>query len=163
MKQRLLLIGLFIAPFYFIACNKQTCITPGIVFELSLGVNPDTIMNVVQYRKNGNFSDSVGSFKNSPLYAGPVGTTMMMFPAAAYTNNAYYDYDWIMTLVPSGKVYKISNLSHGNAKRNMGMGEVKDACVNTISCNVNGKGYKVNESNSTSNNLQSANVFIPIQ
>lgn len=161
MKKEILLKVIAIAPFCFLACSKMTCITPSIFFGLSSVDSADTQTNFVQYRKGGSFADSLKSFNNNPLLSGTGIMKTMVFPQQGAD---IYDYDWKVTLIPSGRTYKITKLAHGNSSKNViGLGGDWESCVNSVSCNVNGKDYTVKEKNSTGSSAQSAEVHIEIQ
>ncbi len=160
MKRTIVVLALVAVSSYFFSCSRVRCLTPIPYMEfVSDSSIPDTGANVVAYKKGGNFTDMVNSYNNTPLVTQYSPTTKYL-DFGVSGNNPYdiYDYDWIITLIPSGKVYKLTNFAHGNSSyRNYG--EVRDNCVNSVSCTVNGSPYKINP---PSTNSSSANTPLQI-
>src|ERR1035441_9097447 len=96
------------------SCGKVSCLTAAVEINLvsDTGAIPDTMANIVEYSKGNNFTIVVNTFDNTPLTSGSSqGNKYLGFPVSGNEIYDVYDYDWIFTLVPSGKVYKIKNFS----------------------------------------------------
>ena len=139
MKNVLFFLAISSALFFF-SCGKTSCHTPIVGYSFSSSDTiPDTFANVVQYQKGGNFSNVVKTFSGVPLTKRPTFRYDKSLHIPLSDNEIYnvYNYDWKITLFPSGKVYSVTDLSHTNNSRKKGMGPVKDECVNSMSCTVN--------------------------
>lgn len=145
MKRKIVVLALVAASSYFFSCKRPQCLTPGVsILLVSADSIPDTIENVVIYKKGSGFSKVVDSF-NTPLFSLSSGSTSNPNNkgiGVGYQTYNIYSYDWMFTLFPSGKVYKLTNFSHSN-DHDAGYGEITENCVNSVSCNINDSTYKV--------------------
>jgi len=128
----------------FISCSKNYCLTP-FIGEVAFIVNdtiPDTSALLVQYTKGRNFTTVEATYTIAMYRSSQTGYHYGFgFPYFVGSGNGIaYDYDWEFTLLPSGKVYKLKNISHTN-NYTKGYGEVKENCVNTVNYNVNDSLY----------------------
>jgi len=138
------IIALVLLSSYFFSCSKVHCLTPSVGIALSSTDSiPDTIENVIQYEKGSGFTRIVDSLKNIPLIVGffPHSKYIVLDTSSNQLINVY-SYDWMITLFPSGKIYKLTNFSHSNDHYE-NYGVVKDNCVNSVSCVINDSTYKI--------------------
>ncbi len=146
-----------------VSCGKTQCLTPAIyevVFNSTDSI-PDTSANVVQYQKGSGFSNILNSYNGSVLgrtYDADHKELMLGYSTSELTSA--YGYDWMITLLPSGKVYKLTNVSHSNGTQSSGgIGEIRDRCVNTVSYSVNGT---INSAGSPTTTSSSADAILNI-
>ncbi len=116
---------------------KKSCRTWGIsgVSIWSNGSIPDTGAIVVQFQKSGDFANVEDTFYNMPVSVVAAPNHIDVgFPVTSADQYLPYNYDWIIILLPSGKTYRIKNISHENkqiAELSIGMGGRDDApCTN---------------------------------
>ncbi len=116
---------------------KKSCRTWGIsgVSIWSNGSIPDTGAIVVQFQKSGDFANVADTFYNMPVSVVAAPNHIDVgFPVTSADQYLPYNYDWIIILLPSGKAYRIKNISHENkqiAELSIGMGGRDDApCTN---------------------------------
>ncbi len=159
--KRIIIALVFVAfSSYFVSCSKVHCLTPSVGIALSSADSiPDTIENVIQYEKGSGFTRIVDSLKNIPLIVGffPHSKYIVLDTSRNQIINVY-SYDWIITLSPSGKIYKLTNFSHTNDHYE-NFGVVKDNCVNSVSCVINDSTYKISPE-STNSSSASTTLFV---
>ncbi|MCD6010602.1 MAG: hypothetical protein K0Q79_464 [Flavipsychrobacter sp.] len=141
---------------------KKSCHTWGIT---GVSINrsssiPDNGAIVVQYEKSGDFATVVDAFYNMPT-SGLTGPDRInvSFPVTSADSYMPYNYDWIVILLPSGRTYKIRNISHDNkqiAEFSIGMGSKNGyPCTNRTDYVMNDvalsskDGYAVSSGSST--------------
>ena len=139
---------------FLFSCGKTGCLTPEVyyvVFEKADSI-PDTIANVVQYQKGSSFSSVINSNDSTPLFRTyNAGHKELMLGYSAGQAISAYDYDWMITLRPSGNVYKLANISHSNNKQsNGGIGGIRERCVNSVRYSVNGSNHTAGRGNTGS-------------
>lgn len=148
MKYIITIPALIVSVCCILSC-KVSCLTPQLVqfnFSNNNDSIPDTSANFVAYNKDNHFSTIVNSYTNIPITRTPYGGNYLIFPVM---DNNIYDHDWMITLFPSGKVYKVSYFSHSNNSQSTGLNGVHDNCVNSVKCNVNGATYSAEAGRST--------------
>lgn len=122
----------------FGACKKSVnCSTPiigKVMFysSISTSVVPDSSVTLVKYKKGSKFSMLSEIYMNIHLSAIDFNKRMD-FPDKGEDT---YDYDWEITMHPSNKVYRISDISHLSSSSST------NECTNTVS-------YKINDSSIT--------------
>ena len=148
---------------YIVSCGKTQCLTPAVyevVFNSADSI-PDTSANVVQYQKGSGFSNILNSYNGSGLgrtYDADHKELALGYSAGELISA--YGYDWMITLLPSGKVYKLTNISHSNnSQSNGGIGGIRDRCVNSVSYSVNGT---INSAGSRTTTSSSADAILSI-
>ncbi len=148
---------------YFASCGKTQCLTPDVyevVFDSADSI-PDTSANVVQYQKGSGFSNIVKSYNGTGLartYSAGHKELILGYSASEVISS--YGYDWMITLVPSGKVYTLTNISHSNnTQSNGGIGGIRERCVNSVSYSVNGT---INSTGSPATTSSSAEAILSI-
>lgn len=131
MKKRLLSVASIVTLLYAASCSKPSCVPPVIktVSFYSTDAITDTSATVVKAKKGSNFGQVSELFNNVPLDKNKV----MVIP---YKGNETYLYDWQITLNPSGRVYKITDIKHDDNNPN------RTNCVSTVY-------YKLNDSAKT--------------
>jgi hypothetical protein len=134
MKRAASLVIVLITIIYFGSCKKINCSTPVIkhvLFYSSLSTNvvPDTAAQLDKYRKGSLFNLLADEYININLTKVDFNR-QMDFPDKGAD---VYDYDWLITLKPSGRVYKITEIKHESSTS-----KTSD-CTNTVT-------YKVNDS-----------------
>ena len=148
---------------FLFSCGKTGCLTPSVYYVAFNNADsiPDTSANVVQYQKGSSFNTVVNSYDSTGLFRtyNASHKELPLGNAASGVISAY-DYDWMVTLLPSGKVYKLTNISHSNnMQSNGGIGGIRDRCVNSVSYNVNGTNHTAGIGNTSSS---SASVDLAI-
>jgi hypothetical protein len=129
MKKGVVFIAAFASLLYAASCSKPSCVPPvinAVSFYATGGYIPDTSASVVKAKKGSQFGFISEVFPNIKLDKNKV----MLIP---YKGNETYDYDWQITLNPSGKVYKITDIKHDDENPN------RTNCVSTVY-------YKLNDS-----------------
>jgi hypothetical protein len=131
MKKGILYIAVVTAAVSVASCNKPSCVPPNIktVSFYPASSVPDTTATVVKFNKGSNFSQVSEAFTDIALDKNKV----MVIP---YKGGETYDYDWQITLNPSGKVYYIKDIKHDDTNPNT------TNCVSTVT-------YKLNDSTKT--------------
>jgi len=113
----------------FMACTSNNCTNKGVV-----GINitnipssTDSFFQVVRYQQGSSFGRPVDSFKayNYGGYYYRDGT--LNIPFYSYTAADYGDYDMKITMLPSGRVHRVTNIWHENNKGKAGF-----SCLNPI-------------------------------
>jgi hypothetical protein len=93
--------------------NCETQIIKKVVFVSSLSSMkvPDTAAMVRKFNKQSGFSQLSEIFLPIPLLKVGASDRSMEFP---YKGTETYDYNWEITLLPSGRVYFFSDINHEN-------------------------------------------------
>lgn len=118
MKSAKSLVTLLAITVGFYSCKKTiNCETPVIkkvLFYSSLSTQtvPDTAATLVKYNKGSNFSQVSEILPPIQLLKKDVYNKTMEFPL---DGEETYDYDWKITLLPTMKVYYLSDISHESA------------------------------------------------
>lgn len=129
------LVIVFITSSFF-ACKKPDCVPPVIkyiTFYNNAGpvtAIPDTSASIGKYNTGTHFSQLAESFSKVLLDK----NKQLAFP---YKGAETYDYDWQITLQPSGRTYFIRNITHDD-KNTQG-----NNCTSTINCFVNDSVYSI--------------------
>ena len=144
---------------WFNACKRQ-CTT--IFLNRGLLATYDSLTDstafIVKCVKGTNFS-KVKDTTTTPIYAANPGVNNYA-PIGYDFSDAAYDY--LVTILPSGRVYKITNIHYGEEKANEGCGG-----SNWTSCSygysVNGTVYFTGAASHDDNNSGSGSVSLSIQ
>ena len=117
-----------------VSCKRRACISYGVQgVSVSTGTGStltDTVLKVVRYPKNGSFQNAIDSFEQHYEYS-PVSSLTVLFDTSSFAN---YDYDLLCTVYPSGRTYRITNITHENGKSD----KPGFSCVNPVHYFVNG-------------------------
>ncbi len=132
---------------FFAACNetKQGITTP--IAYVSINARDstsihDTFMKVVRYAQNGTFQNALDSVSQTYSYASaPVYKLMIRIDTTSVIN---YNFDMICSLYPSGKVYKITKLTHNQTSCKQ-----STVCKKLVTC-YNDAHYYVNSNEAIS-------------
>ena len=126
MKKGVVSFAAIISVLYMASCSKPSCVPPVIktVSFYSGSYIYDTSATVLKAKKGSSFGQISEVFANIPLDKNKV----MVIP---YKGAQTYDYDWQITLNPSGKVYKITKLRHDDDNPNT------TNCVSTVYYSLN--------------------------
>lgn len=132
MKSLILSAFIVATAFGYSSC-KKSCHTSDISgVDIEHLDSADTAAVIIQYKKNSNFATALSTTtsKLDRVYG-------VNFPATKYAV-IVYNYDWKITLLPSGKTFAIKNVSHKDEYRSSGfsIGEA-DLCYNDIYYTVN--------------------------
>lgn len=135
----LILFAFIVATVFGYSSCKKSCHTSSITGVVFTDYSTDTAAMVIQYKKGSNFATALST--TTPKLVPGYGVN---FPA---TNDAFigYNYDWKITLLPSGKTFAIKNVSHKDEYRSSGLsiGEA-DLCYNDIYYTVNDSAFFYN-------------------
>ena len=137
MKRVIGIIAALSVTAYFGSCKKINCNTPVIskvlfYSSISTSVVPDTSATLVKSVKGTNFGQISEVYPN--VYLSKVEFNKRLdFPDKGID---VYDYDWQITLKPSGRIYRLTKISH------LSQTSKTSECTNTVS-------YKVNDSTVT--------------
>lgn len=121
------------------ACNGKPCLTygvEGLTIKSATDVElADTALKVVRYKQNSSFQVPVDSFRNGN---GGYATSYLMILFDTSTKAPVdYEYDFLCTLYPSGKTYKVTNVIPESGRGKYGL-----TCVNPVHYTVNGNTAK---------------------
>ncbi|MCW3124186.1 MAG: hypothetical protein JWQ38_3678 [Flavipsychrobacter sp.] len=144
---RYVLTFLVIACACFFSCGRLDCLTPairGVSFYGPFGAarTADTAVMLTQCKKGTDFT----VVTNTTTI--PADTLLYQNNVAGFTfpnlsDNSYslaYNFDYIITLLPSGKVYHLKNVvSHASSIKHSG--EVKENCINQVTYSANDSDY----------------------
>ncbi|MES2703323.1 MAG: hypothetical protein V4649_11825 [Bacteroidota bacterium] len=130
MKKGIVLAAAFLGVTYVVSCTKPSCVAP-IIKTMSFyipsqpaSVIPDTSVTVLKATKGKNFTQIAESFPNIQLDR----DKSFVIP---YKGDETYNFDWQVTLKPSGKTYKITMLEHDDNNPN------RTNCVSTVTYRLN--------------------------
>jgi len=117
---------------YFSSCKKIYCSTPVIskvlfYSTISTYVVPDTTATLIKSVKGSHFGQTSEIYPTINLTKVDFNRSLS-FPDKGVD---VYDYDWQITLHPSGRLYQITKISHQNSTS-----KTSD-CTNTVSYYIN--------------------------
>ena len=130
MKKGVVFVATFLGLSYMLSCSKPSCVPPYIktvsfyVPSQPPAVIPDTAASVLMAVKDKNFTQVSETFDNIPLNREKV----MVLP---YKGDKTYEFDWQITLKPSGKTYRITKLEHDDNNPN------RTNCVSPVTYRLN--------------------------
>ncbi len=139
MKSALGLITLLGVTLSLFSCKKTiNCDTPVIkkvVFFTSESTYPveDTSYTLQKFRKDSKFGQLSDAFPEQPLTKELYNRSLDLPEHGAET----YDYDWVIVLKPSGRIYQISDVSSA------GETSTTHHCTTTVTYKVNDSTYTV--------------------
>ena len=132
MKYLLAFISFYSLVFLY-SCGKCTCQNP-----IIKGINLSNLDTATEQTANVDVY-----FKSAVAFSSLEGSTpgVKIADANGHGDIEYsfdFDHDYIVTINPAGKVFKISGIAHGNySKQNGGFKASCQSCVNSITYTVN--------------------------
>ncbi len=120
----------------------------------------DTMATVVDYLKNGAFSTPVDTFAALPFFYA-IQSSQYSLPKGA-TDEFLYKYDRIITLYPSGRTYKMRNVTH-NERSVKGADSDPVGCTNDIFFVVNDSQYHVPGMQQNGSGRYGGDAIMPIK
>jgi hypothetical protein len=128
---------------FFTSCSETKQGITSVVSYVSVNAKDstsitDTLMKVVRYPNNGTFQNPIDSISQSyHYYSSPVNKLLLRIDTSHIAN---YNFDLVCSLYPSGKIYKITGLTHTQTSCKQDLICKKLAmCYNDIHYFVNGK------------------------
>lgn len=114
---------------FLASCEKKPCKSFGIhgITLSHSDTQTDTDLKVIRYARNTNFETPIDSFTSDPEYHPIVLDT-------SRRASPNYEYDYLCIAYPSGKEYRITDVSSESRTGTSGM-----TCVNPIHYSINGE------------------------
>lgn len=98
---------------------------------------PDTSYVLALFKKGSNFSNREMLYPSDGLLNNPpYPTRHAMF--GSYVNGPYYNYDLLITTYPSGRIFKITDISITQRQEK---DPAYSTCTNSVNYSVNGAAY----------------------
>jgi len=144
MKYAFLILLLFVSIYMFPGCKCQCQDGPYSPYSLQFpNVNDSSAtLTIAAYSKGSNFSTVIKNDTTIPLRFG-----------SAFYYSLDFSFDYLLTVSPTGKIYKLTKLAWGNASQSMGFtGDCGEPCYNGVSYSVNDSTYYTEPTSSSGPN-----------
>lgn len=129
----------------FTSCRFSECSNPGVALTYKLDSSGILLFEFDTYEKGSGFSKLLSSEQDSAHIDTFYHTQYSKETIVTSNHNQVNDnYDYIITIPATGKIYMISDISHSGKKKVKADGlfsENRTACRRTVSYNVNGQTF----------------------